>query len=252
MLWRRVLSLVGENLMSLSAAAGITSSALLAFDAQKVSGVVVSVLAVLLLFGAIYRGFRQRKGRATALWNLTQRLEQTVDVGMVLRSIAERMELPSPWRIGIYEIQDGCWIRLARRSNFPQYEQSVGREKIPSDQGCLGWALKFNGKDELPALPDPEADLNGYVQIQAGRNISQQAATAMTMRSRSYAAVVYSIPSGPHAGVDVGIVVECHEPNGTSQLRLARTVSVDTAVLLHRLIKLGPEMVLASSVLLEV
>jgi hypothetical protein len=61
------------------------------------------------------------------------------------------------------------------------------------------------------------------------------------MRSRSYAAVVHDLPFGPHEGVQVGIVAESEVPNGVFLARLVRDFPVEVVAMLHKLVKLDPD-----------
>lgn len=237
----RKAALAARYLGEAAGALGIVSGALLAFEAERGWGVVCACASVLAMLLAIVRDIVIGRRRAKRDLRAADSIFTSSDVRLVLTSLAERMSVPLPWRISLYQIEGNEWTRLIRRSSFPRYEDAGGRPRFPSDSGCLGTALRLGVPDEIPWLPDPHEDFAGYVEAHLSRRITHDTIDAFRMKSRSYVAGTFEIRMGAHQGRVVGIVVESEEPNGVTRTSFSRTFSVETVTMIHTLVRAQSE-----------
>lgn len=232
---------VKKNLGGISGALGISAGALLAFDETATMGVVVSLIAVGVFILHVINQVRRRRTFEKEIAQLSNDIQGAANIRSVLMGLSDRLLLPSPWRISIYEVRGSKWHLLTRRSTVPEYETS-GRAEFGTDQGCIGWALKSRHlTDELPALPDPKRDADGYVDQHASRRVPFADVSKFHMPSRSYAAMVFHISNGIYQGTAVGVVAECETPQGVSLTAMQRELHMEVVTMLHQLAKIAPD-----------
>lgn len=109
-----------------------------------------------------------------------------------LIAIEAQAHLYSNERINVFRCDGDRFTLVARRSRRPLFDESLGRERYPLDQGVLGRAWADGAADEtgLPA-PGPEGQppRRAWLTAQERRwRVPEAVAERFVMRSQSYAA----------------------------------------------------------------
>src|SRR3954453_4517060 len=96
-------------------------------------------------------------------------------------------------RVSVFRCDGDCFTLVARRSRRPLFDESLGRERHPLDQGVLGRAWADGVADER-GLPDPgpetHAPRRGWLMAQERRwQVPESVAGRFVMRSQSYVSV---------------------------------------------------------------
>ncbi|MGE5282005.1 MAG: hypothetical protein ACM3N0_06745 [Chloroflexota bacterium] len=108
-----------------------------------------------------------------------------------LRSLARKANYASNERVSLYREEEDGFTLVGRHSARPAFEQSLGRECLPHDEGVLGraWALGRAAETELPAPGGGSTPNRQWLRAQQQRcKVAPEVATALTMRSQSYVA----------------------------------------------------------------
>ncbi len=128
-----------------------------------------------------------------------------------LTGIVATLGLYSTGRASLFLDKGDSLVLVGRYSPMTNYCRSIGRDRYPSGQGTLGTAWQL-GSGADPDLPNPgpinDPPNKGWLQRQQRAGLTEAEATALHMRSRSYAAIRLD-----HQGSRLGVlVVECTNP----------------------------------------
>ena len=97
----------------------------MAFDDTRVLGLIVSPQLRSWLLLAIVSDARRSKRRRKALTEVVSALNRAADLDSIMFALANQLSLPEPWRMSLFEIEGGDWVKLARSSNFPLYAEAA-------------------------------------------------------------------------------------------------------------------------------
>lgn len=114
-----------------------------------------------------------------------------------------------------------------------RYDRSSGRARYDLEEGVLGHAFN-RGEAEQTDLPDAgtaEEPRPGWKQRQARTGLTDDHILALTMRSRSYAALRLNAGDKP-LGV---LIIESEKPDGAS-LASVKSATIRSQVVLSRLL----------------
>src|SRR5205823_12175435 len=90
------------------------------------------------------------------------------------------------------------------RWSLSDQNRTQGRERYPTDQGCLGTAWRTVGESSVVDLPSPLDDLNGWCAVLRDNwGIPDAVSTEFRMKSRTYVALAIRRKMTPCQGVIV-------------------------------------------------
>lgn len=124
-----------------------------------------------------------------------------------LKGLGAKAEYFSNERISLYRAEADGFALVARYSKSPRFDQSLGRELLPLEQGAIGEAW-HKGTAYLPNLPNPGQDLEPptkqWLEAQKRQcRIDSEVATGFVMRSQFYAAFRIASEADDSEGVIV-------------------------------------------------
>lgn len=198
-LWRWITVLIPVAVIVLAAASGATKGHYhLLAHRLAVSWTLIVAAAVLGVVEAIVVARRQLRVRdlEAAVAGLERRAgagEEAV-IGLMraeLRAIQERARQFSSERVTLFRCDGDHFTLVARRSPCPPFDESLGRNRYPLDQGVLGaaWQNNVAGEPSLPpAGPTSEAPRRRWLEAQVLLGVPEDVARSFTMRSQAYAA----------------------------------------------------------------
>ncbi len=100
-----------------------------------------------------------------------------------LKSIAKSLEFSHNERISLYIIDENKFVRCARFSQNPKYNQP-GRASYPLHEGVIGEAWS-KGIEFIATLPDAKKDLDNYIQKTKNKyNIGENTVRNFSMHPR--------------------------------------------------------------------
>lgn len=216
--------------------------------------VIAGGLALLLYLGSLVAGRRERRRMRSQV----DRVVDAVDLVHVLRETARSLglgELGQGWRISLYRLdfeagqsERGRWELEARAANQRAYE--LGRDLVHMSlrQGVLRTAVAsadqaLGGIDEMPPLPDPDGDPEGWRALMSAWGLSEED-FGRGMRSRVYCGRVFRVGLNRGKGQDMtlGLVAESENPIGVRRQAMEEVLTRPVFELLYELIRLREDM----------
>lgn len=195
-LWQSITVLIPVALVVLTAASGIADGNYkIASHQVAVSWTLIAIVAFLAVpevilvsrrqsrIQAVDRERRQFAGRAESAERSLMRLMRAE-----LIVLQERADLYSGERVSLFRCDGDFFTLVARRSAMPTFDQSLGRRRYELNQGVLDLAWRQNTAG-VESLPPPGADaIPRRRWVDAQKNVPEDVASALIMRSQSYAA----------------------------------------------------------------
>jgi hypothetical protein len=197
-LWRWITVFIPVAVIVLTAASGASDGHYkVAGHKLAVSWTLIVIAALLAVLELVLVGRRQRRvetiererrqfaGRAESAERALMRLMRAELIGL-----QERADLFSGERVSLYRCDGDFFTLVARRSAMPMFDQSLGRGNYPLDQGVLDLAWRQNtaGIESLPPPGDDPTPRRRWLEAQKKLNVPEGVASALVMRSQSYAA----------------------------------------------------------------
>jgi hypothetical protein len=108
-----------------------------------------------------------------------------------LLAIQDRARQFSSERVSLFRCDGDHFILVGRRSPCPPFDESLGRDRYPLDQGVLGaaWQNNVAGEPSLPAAgPTSDPPRRRWLDAQMRLGVPEEVARSFTMRSQAYAA----------------------------------------------------------------
>lgn len=251
-MWKRVLE--AQTLAHCAQILSLVAACLAIFGStQKVAAAVV-VLAVLAYVAHIFARRRELRVMSTKV----DQLADAVDLDHIVRDTADVLGLGAHgqgWRLSLYRLElakdvadDGHWVLVARAANQVVFEQSRDFERMQLRQGVLRVAVNaasapVGGIDEIPPLPDPESDPDGWRQVMATWGMDGQIGTH-GMRSRVYCGRVFRVGLNRGKGRDmtIALVAESESPNGVRRQSMEEALTRPVFELIYELLRLRDDM----------
>lgn len=181
---------------------------------------------------------QERIGSITeSLDALEERFEE-FDMEDLVDSFAHRVVPRGSWRLNLYELDGKHWRRVARRSANPIYE-SGGRQVLSIAESMLKRVLERGLRDDSPVIditgefPDPETDLQSWVDAQVEWQLPASTAQTVRFRARRYGLACARLEGA--RGRVVALVLEVLDPADLDAARFERLVSRDMLTLLGKI-----------------
>jgi hypothetical protein len=197
--WRWITVVIPVAVVVLTASSGVTSGHYhVGRHRVSVAWTLIAVAALLALVEAAIVARRQLRVGDLEAANIELETravageEALVDLMRAeLIALQERASHFSSERVSLFRCDGDHFTLVARRSPCPPFDQSLGREKYPLDEGVLGqaWANGTAGAPALPAGgPTYETPRRRWLDAQKRLGVPERIATNFTMRSQAYAA----------------------------------------------------------------
>lgn len=211
-------------------------------------------LALTLYIGSLIADRRERRNMQSQV----DRIVGAVDLDHVLRETAHSLGLGGPgrgWRLSLYRLdfeadepERGQWQLEARAANQRAYELARDLVQMSLRQGVLRTAVAsadqpLGGIDEMPPLPDPEANPDEWRTLMSAWGLSGQDLCG-GMRSRVYCGRVFRVGLNRGKGQDMtlGLVAESEDPIGVRRQAMEDVLTRPVFELLYELIRLKEDM----------
>jgi hypothetical protein len=165
----------------------------------EVAWILIAVAGVLAALEAVLVTRRQRRLshlEAERAGLLTRAEDAEASLLRLIRdeliALETKARLYSNERVSVFRCDGDSFTLVARRSRRPQFDESLGRERHPLDQGVVGRAWG-DGTAEETGLPEPgpegHAPRRAWLTAQQRRwHVPEETAAKFVMRSQSYTA----------------------------------------------------------------
>lgn len=185
-------------------------------------------------------------------------LSGAVDLNHVIRGMASILGLGSSgqaWRLSLYRLQIASsddsnvhWHLVARAANQVLFELSADYERLAIREGVLRVAVnradaESGGVDEIPPLPDPAEDPDGWHSMMAAWGLKAPSAEA-SMRSRVYCGRVFRVGLSRGQGKDMtlALIAESESPTGVRKQVMEELLTRPVFELLYELLRLQDDL----------
>lgn len=251
-MWKRVVD--AQTLMHGAQVLSLIAACLAIFGQTQVLAAGVLALAIVAYVAHIFARRRERRLMATKV----DELVAAVDINHIVRDTAEVLGLGGhgqSWRLSLYRLElredagdEGDWLLVARAANQAVFERSRDFERLALRQGVLRVAVNTangptGGIDEIPPLPDPESDPDGWRRMMATWGMAGHVGSN-GMRSRVYCGRVFRVGLSRGSGRDMtlALVAESESPTGVRKQLMEELLTRPVFELFYELLRLRDDM----------